>query len=239
MRIDSAPAAAGRALVAALLLAGCAPRSAPNQSRAAASNEAMWKRIGRELAMAAAAQPGLERVLILRQELKPEYNLGPGQDLMEAAFRSELQRRARPAPDMVTVSLPPMPPPDRLATTPYRGYREVTPSYLNDAVGKAGSVSLVASLLGPPTGLPSAGATWPAIVCFSPDGAAPLADLVRRHLVLAAVAPRHDNPARDDKDWFGLRYTVLTTVNLDAWERAAPAPGAGVAPPAGAGEGKR
>lgn len=37
---------------------------------------------------------------------------------------------------------------------------------------------------------------------------------------MGAVAPRHEAPGRKEKDWFALRYTVLTKANVEAWVAA-------------------
>lgn len=177
------------------------------------SDHAMWSRVGKELA-ASASKLDIKSVVIVRQDIPKGSSLGPWQDLMEASLRTSLGR----AREISVVALPTPPEPkEPAAYAQYNPRRRLDAQVLADAVKQHPSASLVVSLIGEPTA--ATPGKCPPIVCFSFDGSSNLAKQIRSGVVAAAVAPRHTAPAEATKDWFDLRYTVVTKDNLSAWAR--------------------
>ncbi len=214
--------ASRRAAALAGLGLGLAACSSDQRAVRAESEEGMWRRVGEELAGLASPLPDVARVLLIRQEIKPDFDLGPGQDLMEQSFRATAARRMRGTPEIVTVALPAMAKPSPTDLRAGGGYRVVEAAFLTETLKRGGPYQLVVSLLREPAGAPPPGGSWPPVICFTWEGSPALADGLRSGVIAGAVAPRHDVPARGEKDWFALRYTVLTKANVYAWLSAGP-----------------
>lgn len=203
--------------LASIALSACSHGGGPSASAAEKHARVMWTRIGTELAIAAAQQqPANGSVLLVREASRPGF--GPGQDLMEAAFRS----KKGSASAITAVTVPSVPVPDPIPWN-YVPPVKLNAGWLTTALQQHGPASLVISLVDEPSGALPADKAWPPIICFSGNGSTNLGVLIRSGVVAAAVAPRHTNPKSGEKDWFELRYTVVNKSNVDQWLSELPA----------------
>jgi hypothetical protein len=210
---------AAGAAVLALGLASCKrPQDPFRPAKVGDASRAMWSRVGEELA--AAAAPLVKeggRVLLVRAG--KDTSVSPDQDVIEQAFRTSLAGAARAA-EVIVAAVP-------NAARPSWAQEDypvlpgpVTAAWLGEAIGKDGSIKVVASLVGEPAGRAASRAV--PVVCFAPAGGDSLAAMIRSGAVVAAIASRRDPPAADGKDWFEMRYAVLTSTNIASWVQAKP-----------------
>lgn len=216
MRTTDVGRLAGAALGAILLLLppACSPQPAVSRERASRNTAEMWDRIGRELAALAARQPHDGRVLLIREP--DRAGLEKGHMAMSAAFETAFRSRAKGRPEVVVVETPVERLPDQIGIDNVPG-PSLTPAWLGSTLQKQGPAVLIVSLTGEPVVPVAGGARCPPIVCFARDGATNLSALIRSGVVVGAVAPRHTDPAKGEKDWFELQYTVVTPENVGTW----------------------
>ena len=215
MRYSALLRFAAAALLAVAFFPACSRSTTPDASRGASNSQKMWSRIGDELGRLAAAAPHRGRVVVVRLSTSPET--GEAQDYIEAAFRRRLGQDATNGKDVELIAVPETPRAANADPMLVIPRRPLDAALMADAAAKAGPGGLIVSLMGEPSDLPPAGATWPSIVCFSSQGSTNLARLLRAGVVAAAVAPRHTNPTADEKDWYALRYTTVDRAGVDAW----------------------
>lgn len=194
------------ALALSLLLCACGKRTDISPGKMNASQEAMWQRIGRTLAEQC-APAGEERLLLVRGQPAPE------QDAIEAALRAHLGARRT----IAVAALPDAPRPRELDESYPLQPIPLTAAWLAAQVKSAGPLGGIVSLVGEPVQPPAAAPPLPPIVCFAPLGTSNLAAWISSGKVKAAVAPRHDAPPADEKEWFQLRYTVLDAARVGTW----------------------
>ncbi|MFO1522843.1 MAG: hypothetical protein U1F77_04275 [Kiritimatiellia bacterium] len=214
MRIRDAGFFRAVLLALTLLAAGCSRNGVLDAKSADAKAEKMWARIGDELARAAGVLKP-PKIVLVRTAVSIETGAAP--DHIEAAFRKRIGRVVDTAPALETLAVPETPRPPDAPASLLLPRRVLDPVLLADAAGRAGAGGLVVSLMGEPVPPPEPGAAIPPVVCFSAEGAAGLARQIRAGSVVAAVAPRHTNPAPDEDDWYELRYTVVDRTTVDAW----------------------
>lgn len=201
--------------LAALMLAcaGCARSAMPSAKDGAARNRAMWMKIGRELAEAVEPlRP--DTIVFLRPAPGPQT--GEDSEVIEKAFRAEAARASSP-PVVKTLLIPA---PQSPATEPASlllSRPTLDATWMDEATRMAGAGGLVVSSLGEPASLPPSGSAWARVVCYSRDGGAGLAEMIRAGVVVAAVAPRHTEPDAGEADWYELRFTTLNLENLASW----------------------
>jgi hypothetical protein len=93
----------------------------------------------------------------------------------------------------------------------------LTLALMKDFTGKAGPIDAVVSFVGEPIVRDGEKAVeGPPVICFAPSAEA-LAAAMRAGVVKAAVAIRHSAPPANTKDWFTLRYVVVTPTNVEQW----------------------
>jgi len=89
--------------------------------------------------------------------------------------------------------------------------------WLSALMVKYSKTTAIVSLLGEPVSTAETLASLPPLFCHSEAGGEHLAEFVRSGVVLAAIAPRHSAPPVETKDWFDIRYTVVTPANVEQW----------------------
>lgn len=205
----------GLVSLAALMLAcaGCARSAMPSAKDGAAMNRVMWMKIGRELAKAVETHRP-DTIVFLRAAPGPQT--GEDTEVIEKAFRAEVAR-ASSSPVVKTLSIPSPPSPAQAPDSLLVSRPTLDATWMDEATRMAGAGGLVVSILGEPASRPPSGRAWPRVVCYSRDGGAGLAEMIRAGVVVAAVAPRHTEPDAGEADWYGLRFTTLNLENIASW----------------------
>jgi hypothetical protein len=175
----------------------------------------MWARVGSELALASAARvKDGGRVLLIRAG--PATSEAPDQETMEKAFKEKIAAASKGA-EVVVIAAPDGQRPSWAREDYPILPAPLEPAWLAEAVKAHAPVKAVVSLVGEPVRELPADANRPALLCFAPGGGDALAGMIRSGSVAAAVATRHGAPPKGEKDWFSIRYAVVTSANVEQW----------------------
>jgi hypothetical protein len=203
--------AAGLAL-AVLATASCSLSRKPSPEKSEKRAEAMWTRVGEELAAAAAGQIASGgRVLVVRASAATAW--APVQDVIELSLKAKLPAGT----DIKVETVPDAPRPAGVGEDYPVTPQPIGSAWLASTLKEDSPVSLVVSLVGRPAGAPAPGQKPPPIVCFDPEGGDELAAMIRSGRVAAAVTLRRGGTPPESADWFERRYSVVTPANVDPW----------------------
>ncbi len=197
-----------------LLPCACSRRSYSSVGHSTAQSQTMWNRVGTELASLAQKHvKGDGTVLLIRSTTNAIISVE--QDAIETSFKKSLKSLASKI-DVMTIPDAPRAPEQISAMMPAQPM-PLNSAWLSNAVREHKAAVLVVSLVGEPDAQP-AGGVWPPTICFAPAAnPSVIKQLISSSVVAGAIVPRHANPKTGEKDWFEIRYTVITKDNIASW----------------------